>query len=201
MFVRMRSELPADRKSRDAANDALAYYADIFAGTGMSNSVSGADTLRHLFVLLIGLGMRESFGKYCQGRDVSAGATTADTADAGLFGTAFNVRSASPLMMDVFNYYSARPSSGFEDVFAEGLKCSAEDFKAVGNGDGEKFQWLSKECPAFAAELAAVGLRHIRKHWGPINRREAQVVPECDAMLSQVQAFVDTSPNIHAALR
>ena len=49
--------------------DALAHYASEFAALGMRNDVSGLDTLRHLFVLMIGLGMRESSGRYCEGRD------------------------------------------------------------------------------------------------------------------------------------
>ena len=40
----------------DADRDALAWYADEFASAGMTNDAPGADTLRHLFVLLIGLG-------------------------------------------------------------------------------------------------------------------------------------------------
>ena len=43
----------------------------------MRNDVSGTDTLRHLFVLMIGLGMRESSGRYCEGRDQSASNTSA----------------------------------------------------------------------------------------------------------------------------
>jgi hypothetical protein len=58
-------------------------------------------------------------------------------------------------------------------------------------GDGAEFQRLSKACPAFAAEFTAVGLRNIRKHWGPINRREVEVRSECEAMLRRVQTAVD----------
>ena len=191
----------AKANTGDAARDALAWYDKIFVRMNMSNSVSGADTLRHLFVLLIGLGMRESSGRYCQGRDFAVEVNTADTADAGLFSTSYSIKSASPLTADLLNEYSVC-SSGFEDVFREGLVCSVTDFRAVGNGDGEAFQWLSKECPAFAAEVAAVGLRHVRSHWGSIVRREAEVRPECDAMLNQVQDFVDTLPaeKLNAAL-
>ena len=53
----------------DGHRDALAYYASRFAALGMRNDVSGIDTLRHLFVLMIGLGMRELSGRYCEGRD------------------------------------------------------------------------------------------------------------------------------------
>lgn len=42
--------------------------------------MGGTDTLRQLFVLLIGLGMRESSGQYCEGRDRSASNVTAEAA-------------------------------------------------------------------------------------------------------------------------
>ena len=112
---------------------------------------------------------------------------------------------ASPLLAEVFKYYLTRPL-GFEDIFSEGAKCSTLDLQTLGASaakapsDAERFQQLSKGCPAFAAEYAAIGLRNIRKHWGPINRREVEIVPECDAMLRQVQGFVDSSPNIDAVL-
>jgi hypothetical protein len=170
----------------DADRDALAHYAQIFADLGMSNAADGVDTLRHLFVLLVGLGMRESAGQYCEGRDRSADNTTADTAEAGLFQTSYNARTASPLLPQLFADYRANPS-GFLDTFQEGVPCSAADLENFGSGDGMIFQQLSKECPAFAAEFTAVALRHRRRHWGPINRRAAEVRPECDDLLRQVQ--------------
>ena len=192
----------AKANTGDWDNDALAYYRDIFGAAGMSNAASGAATLRHLFVLLTGLGMRESVGRYCEGVDRSVSVTnrTAESADAGLFQTTFQIMSVSPLLIELFNYYLANPS-GFADVFDEGITCKPVDRANFGEGDGQKFQRLTKQCPAFAAEVAAVGLRHIRKHWGPINRREAEVRPECDAMLRRVQDFADQWPNIYAALQ
>jgi V8-like Glu-specific endopeptidase/cell wall-associated NlpC family hydrolase len=182
----------AKAKTADLQRDALAWYDDVFAAAGMSNDTDGVDTLRHLFVLLIGLGMRESSGKYCTGRDMSAQNTTAETAEAGLFQTSFNARHASPLLPALFADYSANPS-GFLDVFKEGVRCSVSDQLNFGSGDGMEFQRLSKECPAFAAEFAAVGLRNIRRHWGPINQKTAEVRPECDALLRQVEVCVDTA--------
>jgi hypothetical protein len=190
----------ATPKSADSAHDALAWYDPIFAAAGMDNDTAGADTLRHLFVLLIGLGMRESSGRYCEGRDRSASNTTAETAEAGLFQTSFNARTASPLLPTIFTEYSENPS-GFVEVFKEGVKCSASDLENFGSGDGAEFQRLSKACPAFAAEFAALGLRHLRTHWGPINRRGAEVRPECDAMLRQVQDAVDANPELCSALQ
>ena len=185
----------ARAKSGDPAHDALAWYDDIFRSVGMNNDSTGPDTLRHLFVLMLGLGMRESSGKYCEGRDRSVSNTTAETAEAGLFQASFNARSASPLMPELFARYRANPS-GFVDVFKQGVTCSAASLENFGSGDGREFQRLSKACPAFAAEFAAVGLRHFRKHWGPINRKEAQVEPDADAMFRQVQAAVDGTPGI-----
>src|SRR4029077_7078670 len=47
----------------DDDTDALAWLRQEFAAVGMSNRRAGFDTLRHLFVLLIGLGLRDSFGR------------------------------------------------------------------------------------------------------------------------------------------
>jgi hypothetical protein len=195
----------AKASTGDMDRDALAWYAEQFSSIGMNNAFLAVSTLRQLFVLLIGLGVRESDGNYCQGMDPTVRYGAAQTADAGLFSTTYNSMMASPLLAEVFKYYLTRPL-GFEDIFSEGAKCSTLDLQTLGANaakapsDTERFQQLSKGCPAFAAEYAAIGLRNIRKHWGPINRREVELVPECDAMLRQVQVFVDSSPNIDAVL-
>jgi hypothetical protein len=143
-----------------------------------------------LFVLLIGLGVRESSGSYCEGRDRSAKNTAASTAEVGLFQTSFNAKSASPLFPQLFKQYSANPS-GFVDIFKEGVQVRQSDLENFGSGAGKEFQRLSKECPAFAAEFAAVGLRNIRQHWEPITRRQVEIRDECNTMLLQVQNAVD----------
>jgi len=183
----------AKANTGNGAVDALAWLAPEFAAAGLDNSSDGVDTLRHLFVLLVGLGMRESSGIYCTGRDRSASNTSADTAEAGLFQTSFNARSASSLLPALFQVYQANPS-GFLDVFKEGVNpCGAADMQNFGSGDGAEFQRLSKACPAFAAEFAAVGLRNLRTHWGPINTKTAEIKTECDDMLRQVEQAVDDS--------
>ena len=83
----------ADRNLPD--KDALSWYRDEFAAIGMDNSVDGIDTLRALFVLLLGLGARESSGRYCEGRDMSATNVAADTAEACCYQTSWNIRSCS----------------------------------------------------------------------------------------------------------
>jgi hypothetical protein len=185
----------AKANTGNAARDALAHYDGVFAGLGMSNNVSGPDTLRHLFTLMVGHGMRESSGKFCEGQDRSAPQNqTADKAEAGLLQTSFDARSASPLLPVLFANYTANPA-GFMNVFKEGCSpCTARNLENFGTGPGRDFQKLSKESPAFAVEFAGVTLRNERKHYGPINTRAAKVMPDCDAMLRQVQDFITASP-------
>jgi hypothetical protein len=175
----------------DASTDALKHYEDVFKPLGMDNLKAGADTLRHLFVLMLGLGMRESSGKHCEGRDRSANNVTAETAEAGLFQTSFNARRASPLLPKLFAEFKAQPSPSYLDVFKEGVRCKEANLENFGEGDGREFQKLSKECPFFALAFTAIGLRNIRRHWGPINRRDAEVKPDADAMFMEVQKLVD----------
>jgi uncharacterized protein (TIGR02594 family) len=185
----------AAANSGDGSRDALAWYDARFASLGLANGPDQAkngDVLRHLFVLLTGLGMRESSGRCCEGRDLSASNTTADTAEAGLFQQSWNSRFASPELPKLFAEYSANPQ-GFYAVFSEGVTPRAGDLDDFGSGDGEAFQALCKSCPAFAVECAAVGLRTIRTHWGPINRQEAELRPEADSLFRQVQDIVDSA--------
>lgn len=183
----------------NSSKDALAHYSQQFHELGMDNEASSVDTLRHLFVLLLGLGMRESSGRWCEGRDRSADNTTSETAEAGLFQTSWNARSANRLLPQLFNDYRAIPD-GFLDVFKEGVQVGPHDLENFGSGDGEEFQHLSKECPAFAAEFAAIGLRNIRTHWGPINTHAAELRPEADRMFLRIQQAVD-SFNLCPAVR
>jgi len=186
--------------SGDAQRDALAHYAAQYRAMGLNNESSGPSTLRHLFVLLIGLGMRESTGKHCDGRDSGASNTTAETAEAGLFQTSYNARNAHRLLPRIFNHYRANPTSGFVDVFAEGVTCDQRQWENHGSGPGREFQQLSKECPAFAAEFAALALRHLRRHWGPVNRREVELHPAANAMLIKIEHAVNEDPNLRGAL-
>ena len=180
----------ARANSGNAAKDALAWYGEWFRELGMDNSKDGVDTLRHLFVLLTGVGMRESSGRYCEGRDRSAANCTAETAEAGAFQTSYNARVASPVMIGLFEQYLNAPS-GFVRIFGEGVTGRYADFENYGSGPGEEFQRLSKGCPAFAAEFAALGMRHLRTHWGTINTHAAEVRVECNEMFLRVQEAVD----------
>ena len=173
-------------------NDALDWYGGQFAALGMQNDKDGADTLRHLYVLLTGLGMRESSGRYCEGRDKDAHNTAANTAEAGLFQSSYNLIGKSALMQQIFTSYAG--STELLSVFQEGVHCKPADLENHGSEkNGLAFQQLSKSCPAFAVELAALGLRLRRSLWGPINGKTAELRFECDWMLLQVQHAVKQS--------
>ena len=76
----------------------------------------------------------------------------------------------------------------FVETFRQGVRCRASDLQNFALK--REFQRLTKECPAFAAEFAALGLRSFRMNWGPINRREAEIRPEGNVMVLQVQNFL-----------
>lgn len=178
----------ADRKEPGA--DALSWYSDKFAARGMDNSKPGLDTLRHLFVLLMGLGMRESSGRCSEGAFENF---TAVAAEAGLFQTSWDIALASPLIPVLLETFWADPN-GFLSTFAEGVTIEADGLVNYGTGDGARFQFLAKFCPLFSCFVAAIGLRYRRTHWGPINRYEVELVKEADDLLKAVQAIVSAHP-------
>lgn len=179
--------------------DALSWYKSVFDGLGMPNEKAGIDTLRHAYTLLIGLGMRESSGQHCVGRDASASNTDANSAEAGAWQTSYDSKGFSPELPKLFSAYQADASGCFLDVFSQGVTCSAADWKNWGTGTGVTFQKLEKECPAFAAEYAAVMLRvsgGSKGHYGPLRTKAAEVRPECDEMLKGVQGLVIENPQV-----
>lgn len=182
----------ADRM--DANTDALAWYRSQYQRLGMDNSRDGIDTLRHLFVMILGLGMRESSGRYCEGRDMSASNVQPDTAEAGAWQTSFNIRSCSPVIAPMLETYWNDPN-GLLDEFRTGVEPSGGDLTNYGEGaDGTRYQFLSKYAPAMHCFITGVGLRLSRKHWGPINRSEVELRSEADELLRQVQEYISAKP-------
>lgn len=165
--------------------DALAYY-----GIPASN--------RNAYAFLIGLGMRESSGKYCEGRDMSASNTSSETAEAGMFQTSFNSRSFSPALSAMINEYH---EECYLNTFKEGVnQCPSSSNTVYGEGLGKIFQQMARSCPAFAAEWAAITIRTGRKHYGPINRKEVEFRPEVVKMLTEIEKIVDQNPSVCSAL-
>jgi hypothetical protein len=186
----------AEAATADDQLDALAHYKAKFAEAGMANDVSGADTLRHLFALLVGLGMRESSGKYCEGRDMSARNVSPDTAEAGLFQMSLSIGAVStnpalgPLA-DLFTALVSIPYTGYRMVFAEGVNCSDGQVSGFGDTQGGRFRRLCVLYPALGAEIALLGLRMRRQHWGPINQQTVTLNADCDFLLSDIQQAID----------
>jgi N-acetylmuramoyl-L-alanine amidase/Putative peptidoglycan binding domain len=170
--------------------DALAWYEPEFRQAGMSNKKPGLDTLRHLFVMMMGLGPRESSGKYFEGRDLSAENVASDTCEAGLFQTSWNIKAGSSAIPPLLGEFWTNPH-GFLNEFREGLAPTSSNLNSYGSGDGVRYQWLSRFCPLFHVLVTGVGMRTLRQHWGPINRREVTIKREADTLLQDVQSLVD----------
>jgi len=190
----------AKADTHDDGVDALAWYSQAFRSLGMSNDKNGADTLRHLYVLITGLGMRESSGEHCCGRDQSANNTDSNTCEAGLFQTSWNAHNCCTDFINLFDQYNLEKSyadpiieapQGYLDVWSEGVSCTSSEWKNYGSGNGYVFQEMQKHIPTFAVECAAIGLRNLRQHWGPINRREAELRPNADLLFQQIETIVD----------
>jgi hypothetical protein len=188
----------------DDAHDALSWYEPTFVALGMTNDVAGIATLRHTYTLLLGLGMRESSGEHCAGRDMSATNVSSDSAEAGAWQTSWDSRGASAELPTLFDKYKASSTGCLLDTFAEGVTCSAANWQNWGTGvDGLAFQKMEKECPTFAAEYAAVMIRvqgGSTGHYGPLRGKTAEVRPECDALFQQVQGVVEQNPSVCVGL-
>jgi hypothetical protein len=194
--------LMAKKKTADPGHDVLAFYDRHFAAAGMKNDTDGVETLRHLFVLMVGLGVQESSGRYCVGRYTTQGYAHADDAEAGLFQASFNTTAGSPtIMKNLFDHYDANPATGFLDVFKERVRCSQADWKNWGDPSERGYRWqqLTKSCPAFAVEFAAVGLRTHRLTWGQaIRMGHVEIVPDCDVMFKGVETVMNSVPGLCA---
>ncbi len=184
------------------SQDSLSVFAPIFQEKGMSNLQDGVDTLRHVFVLLMGMGMYESSGRWCEGRDVNAENYNAETAEAGVFQSSWNVRPAHQLLLPIYQWYRDNPS-GMLTVFKEGVTPLQKELGSHGDGEGAKFQLFTKQNPAFAAEFAAIAIRHRAQDFAAVNKIEgwelkkfrvvkrSEVKAAADTLFREVQRIVD----------
>lgn len=168
---------PSLPSTGNSETDALVYY----------NLQGQSDILTYSF--LIGLGMRESSGKYCEGRDMSASNVASVSAEAGMFQTSYDAGTAS-------KYLTASDRKCFLEVFKEGVDQSKCNPKNYGSGVALEFQKKSKECPTFAVRVAADTIRVKRKHYGPINRKEVEYRAEAVELLGQVKEVIKNNPAI-----
>lgn len=182
------------RPRTDSDKDALNIYREEFTALAMNNERGGVTTLRHLYALMLGHGMRESNGRHCEGRDLSADNVESETAEAGLFQTSYNAHSASdPEFSDLMAEYgdADNEDSCYLNVFAEDVSCTEDEWECYGSGEGYRFQMLCKTCPAFAVESCGLTLRNLANHYGPIIRHEVELKAEADDMFRAVQHYID----------
>lgn len=178
---------------RNNSKDSLTWYKDEFKKLKMDNSKDGENTLRHLFVLLLGLGMRESSGKYCEGRDMSADNVSADSAECGCLQTSWDSRSCNSKIAVLLDEFSDSPN-GFLEQFQFDVEPDSNDLGNYGSGDGARHQFLSKFAPCYHIFMSALVVRYLggeNGHHGPIRRREVELRPEADKMFKAVQAYLE----------
>jgi hypothetical protein len=177
--------------------DVLNLWRDEFEDLGMYNEEPGIEVLRHLYVFMLGNGMRESSGQHCVGRDQSANNVQSDTCEAGAFQTSYNASGASnPEFDNLMDEYLEGLSPGYLDAWSEGVSCSSADWDNYGSGRGEDFQALCKNAPAFSAETHALTLRNLCNHYGPVIRYEVELKSEADEMFLQVQDYMDRNEDM-----
>jgi hypothetical protein len=181
----------AKANTHNEDEDVLSWYAGYFTELQMDNSQDGADTLRHLWALMLGLGMRESSGAHCMGRDMSASNTSSDTCEAGAFQTSYNAHTCSSSFDKIMNEYQENRWCGYLSTWEEDVSCSEANWDNYGSGSGFQFQEMCKSLPAFSAETCAITLRNRRQHYGPIVCYEAELREEADEMFMEVQLYVD----------
>ena len=145
---------------------------------------------------------------------MSASASRRPTAPKPGFSKHRSARAASaPALDGLFQSYSANQDHCLLDVFRGSItcrvvqshnpQCPSATNGVAGAGPGADWQKLTRSCPAFATEYGAVVLR---KHGGPkgefnpIRKQQAELRPECDAMLHEAQTLVEHHPEICSAL-
>lgn len=85
------------------------------------------------------------------------------------------------------------PYPGLMEVFREGVAVRSGELTGFGTTRGGLFRRFCILEPALGAEVAALGVRKRRRHFGPINRHEVTLNRDCDQLLQDVQRAVDNS--------
>jgi len=152
---------------------------------------SDVDRLRAVFALAMGEGMRESSGNTTEGYDKTVCHQTVEIAEAGLFQVSHDSLGRSVWQQRVIDQYAASPSSCLLDTFLEGVR--PKTIPVVGVGPGAEFQTRMKSCPALATDYAVIMFRVDRSHFGPITRKEAELVPECEDLLRSIEKEADAN--------
>lgn len=156
--------------------DALAYY-----------GIKPGNELRKTYTFLIGLGMRESTGNYTLGRDYTAkGEQSSLSAETGAWQFSLDAIKRDPELAKIYEYTKDKNYNCMNEIYGEGIKVRTDGY--IGQPpNGLAFQKHFRSCAAAQAEYAAVMIRAVRSHFGPINRREVSYVKECEDWLASME--------------
>jgi murein DD-endopeptidase MepM/ murein hydrolase activator NlpD len=175
--------------------DMLYSLRDHFKKSGMANTSDGPDTLRHLFVLLVGLGLRESWGRYYQGPYKATPPEKLATAAAGMFQMSHSLGVGNKGYRAVHGFYEylrTVPYNGYLTVFAHGMRPGNNKVTDKTPSEPGRFRNFCLTQPALGAELAALAIRY-RNHWSPLRDKTEPVYlsKECDDLFQRIQQRVD----------
>jgi hypothetical protein len=168
--------------------DALAYY-------------RSPAKIENLYALMIGSGMQESSGGYNCGQDSKARKNrTGPKAEAGTFQTSYNSIEKSKELGKLYEDAKANKIECFSDLY---VPCTGIDkasnlprLKNWGEGEGVNFQALTKSCQGFSAKYHSIMLRVDRAHYGPINSKDAEIMPSCVEMFSELKDYISANKEI-----
>lgn len=213
----------SNSKRGDKKKDALTAYDAQFAKLPQANLInrntanrpgeSGVSTLRKVYTLLMGLGMMESAGIPNVGRHMADPFSSADSAEAGLFQASWGASQTSETLPPLLETYQKSPGPQcFFETFNQGvdsaIKTGGHSAAVVegwrknwGAESDSGFQWqkLTKECPAFAVEYAAVLLRShggSKGEFNPLRKKQVEVNPDCFGLLGQVESLLRSQPEL-----
>lgn len=183
--------------------DVLSWYNSNFKALGLNSDTSGVETMMNTMMIVWGLGPRESSGKYCCGRDMSADFDSADSAEAGTYQSSYGSKRASPALEQLFKKYQSSTEGCFLDVFKEGVSASYCAGQAKNWGDpssnGYKWQAMIKQCPAAGSEWAGILVRKsggTRGEYGPLRKKQAELKIEVRHLLVEINKYIDTHPGV-----
>ena len=195
--------VPVEGKYAD--RDALYFLRGRFAERGMANETA-RERLRHLFVLMYELGVRESDGRYYLGIDdgrykpsLDADDDVADATEAGLFQSSWDFtvdekEETSEALLALTAAYRDGSREGIPVAdFKKGVEPPEKGNDASGGaGKGRTFQKLAKSQPEYAVEFAALTLRRVGGgDYFFVENKLLQISPEADAFFRKVERIVD----------
>jgi len=178
--------------------DALTHY-------GVSSSLSAAERLDVVFALILGSSARESSWRWCVGRDTLAKESDrkgcveggGETCEAGHSQGSYNSIGSNTILRGLFTEFGSEPAHCFAKEYKGATTCTAANLKNWGsNPKAVEFQRLSKHCPGFPTQSKAVLLRTTRTHFGPINKKQVTLKPQCVAMFSKIRQAIASDPAI-----